>query len=85
MVSSSLSVVTHPHSFVAGVRVELEPVLEPGNVRPGHAPGHAHETDLAAQVVAQDEVGALDDARARVVEVVLVGGGEVEVEHPRRE
>ena len=36
--------------FVFWEGVQLDPILEPGDVGPGFAPGHAHQTDLPAKV-----------------------------------
>ena len=55
---------SYPDPFVARVGVELEPVLEPGDLRPRDPSGHAHKADLPAQLVALHEVGRLHDAGA---------------------
>ena len=36
--------------FVFGEGVQLDPILEPGDVRPRLAPGHAHQADLPAKM-----------------------------------
>ncbi len=45
------------------VRVEFDAVLEPGDLGPGVALGHAEEGNLAAEHVLQLEVAGFDDLR----------------------
>lgn len=44
--------------------VQLDPVLQPGDFRPGEAGGHAEERDLPAQHVIQLEVRRFHDLGA---------------------
>lgn len=46
------------------VMIKLNPVLQPSDLRPREAGGHAEERNLPAQHVIQLEVGSLHDLRA---------------------